>query len=297
MNKSVLFMAIAKGSDIQKIDRTNYTGIGVCEILAVNPTKVQIQEFMGYTPEEEPSYVNTIEDNGKTVQQARVSFVIRTIPEENNGISITRMLTFFLRNQYRQGSNTGKYQVMDNYGRTAWATKETIEAKETIMYSNGPANISKPYYPIYIGEEALTVFVRNFVNIPGTVKYVNGERKNKNDEELKACECKLEHIKDYFNGDFSEIKDVLSLRPNGKVKILFGIRTTESGERQDVYSEITCKYMDQNAHLKFEKEITDKKAAGALSNREYTFGELKSYTVTPTEIKEEESKPEVSPWG
>ena len=113
-NKNVCFLAISKGSESKEAaEIKRYIGIGACKVVGFNPTKAQIKELMGYEPNEEPVYVGTQDIDGKQVKFARISIVVRTIPEKCSGIETTQMLTFFLRNQYRQSNQKGTYQVGD----------------------------------------------------------------------------------------------------------------------------------------------------------------------------------------
>ena len=286
---NTLFMAFAKGQESKEASEIKrYIGFAPVKILAVNPNKAQIKELMGYEPTEEPVYTGTQEVDGAKVPYARIDFIVRTVAEQANGIEITNRLTFFLRNQYRKGSQSGKYQVIDEFGRTAWANEDVIKAKAKIMYKDGTmeANVTQNYRPAYVGEEELTVFIKRYLNIPEVMEYVNGTwvMKANTDDSL----CRLDEITKYFKGDFSEIKDAIALQPNNKVKVLFGVRTTDDGkEYQDLYT--TVLRNNSNNYTAIQKEIEERKANGGLSNRYYEFCELKEYEVTPTNVSEKKA--------
>lgn len=284
--KNLLFMAVAKGQkSTESAEIKRYVGIAPCKVLCVNPTKAQIKEFMGYEPNEEPQYTGTQEVDGKKISYARISFVIKT-DADKCGIDTTQMMTFFIRNQYVKGSQSGKYQVNDEYGRTAWATEDVIKAKGKIFYKDGAmeANITQNYRPVFNGEVELTDFIKAYLNIPNCMDYVNGTWVMKKGDALDDCLCRLDDIANYFKGDFKEIKDAIALQPNNKVKVLFGIRSTDDGkEYQDVYTRLVLRNNSTNVAA-FQKEIEERKNAGALSNRTYEFCELKEYKPTPTDF-------------
>lgn len=280
-------MAFSRGqvsSEPTEIKR--YVGVAPVKVLAVNPSKAQIKELMGYEPAEEPVYVGTQEVDGKQVNYARIDFVVRTVAEDCNGIETTQRMTFFIRNQYRKGSQSGKYQVIDEYGRTAWATEEVIKAKGKIYYKDGAmeANITTNYRPCYVGEEELTNFIKNYLNIPNPANYVNGVWVMKSGDELNDCLCRLDEVTNYFKGNFKEIKDAIALQPTNKVKVLFGIRMDNNGrEQQDIYTRTVLRNSSTNLTA-LQKEIEDSKNNGGLQNRTYEFTELKEYKVTPTDF-------------
>jgi len=286
MNKNFLFMAVAKGQvSTDAVEVKRYIGVAPCKVLCVNPTKAQIKELMGYEPQEEPQYTGVQEVDGKQIAYARISFVIRT-DAEKCGIETTQMLTYFVRNQYVKGSQSGKYQVIDEYGRTAWATEEVIKAKGKILYKEGTteANITQNYRPVFNGEEELTNFIKAYLNIPNCMDYINGTWIMKSGDDLKDCLCRLDEIPNYFKGNFAEVKDAIALQPTNKVKVLFGIRSTEEGkEFQDVYNRMVLRNSSNNITA-LQKEIEDRKANGGLSNRTYEFCDLKEYTPTPTDF-------------
>ena len=278
-------MAVAKGQkSTEAAEIKRYIGIAPCKILAVNPTKEEIKNLMGYEPKEEPSYIGVQDIDGKQVNYARVAFVIRT-DAEKCGVELTQIMSFFIRNQYRKGSQSGKYQVVDEFGRTGWATEDIIKAKGKILYKDGTmeANITQNYRPIFIGEEELTNFIKAYLNIPNAMDYINGTWVMKTGDDLKDAECRLDNIPNYFKGDFKEIKDAIALQPNNKVKVLFGIRENDGKEYQDVYTRTVLRNNSTNVAA-LQKEIEDSKRAGGLSNRIYEFCDLKEYKVTPTDF-------------
>lgn len=290
---NVLMMALAKGFETKEtVEIKRYIGIGTCSVIGVNPTGKEIEELMGYTPKEEPVYFGSQEVEGKMVPYTRISFVLKTVPEKCNGIDTTIMLTYFVRNQYRVGGTSGKYQVIDAYARTAWGDKEVIQKGGKIMYKEGTmeANISAGYRPAYVGEEGLTNFLKVYLNIPAPAEYVNGSWIDKKGSDLADCECRLDHIAEMFKGNFEEVKNAIALQPNNKVKVLFGVRVNEDGrEFQDVYPETVLR-ANTNKYEKLQKEIEDRQANGGLKNRIYEFTDLHEYTVEPTNFLEESTE-------
>lgn len=296
--KNFLFMAIAKGqASSEAVAIKRYIGVGACKVIGVNPTKAEMKELMGFEPNEEPVYFGKQVIDGKEVDYARISFVIKTVADKCNGIDSTQMVTFFIRNQYRKGATSGKYQVIDEYGRTAWGLEEDVKAKKTIMYSNGPANISNNYRPTFVGEEELTNFIKVWLNIPNPANYVNGAWIMKPATEAVLSECRFDNIKNFFNGNFKEVTDTVMLQPDNVVKVLFGIRTNDEGrEYQDIYPEVLRS--NTTDYSKLQAAIEERKNNGALSNRTYEFCELKEYTVEPTKFDDPLASTDNSdPWA
>ena len=302
-NKNFLFMAIAKGQQSNdNVEVKRYIGVAPVSVLAVNPTKEQIKELMGYEPKEVPVYTGVQEIDGKKVEYARVTFVVRT-DAERCGIETTQMLSYFIRNQYQRGSQSGKYRVLDAYNNSAWATEETIKAKEQVMYSNGPAKLIGEYRPAYYGEWEFTNFIRQFICVGSAGEtngfdYINGSWIPKTGDDLKSCECSFtnDEIQKMFKGDFKAVKDAIALQPTNKVKVLFGIRESDGREYQDIYGAYVLRSYT-NDYAKLQANVEEAKANGGLNNRIYEFCNIKEYKVTPTDFSKPAGETAETPFG
>ena len=282
MKNNVVFMGFAAGKESTEgnvIKR--YTGVAPVFVKAVNPTKTELEKLYNTELEKEPEYIGEVESNGTKVPNVRIDFVVST-DEEKCGIAMTTKIAFFIRKEYRVGSTSGKVQVIDKYGRTAWVTKEQCKAHEIPVYANGPANIDKDYRPLFVGEEELTNFIKAYLNIPNVMKYINGSWVMV--EHPEECEARLEKIEDYFKGDFSELKAVIALQPKNKVKALFGVRTTDDNRQyQAVYTQMFLKN-GVTDYSRLDKDVQERKNAGAYSTTEFEVTDLHEYNVTATDL-------------
>lgn len=277
------FMAFGKGQESTEGNVVKmYTGVAPVFILGVNPNKAELEKLYNTQFEKEPEYISEIEvgEDRHKVQNVRLDFIVKTDAEKCNGVEIITKVVFFIRNEYRYNRDKTKVQVIDKYGRTAWVTIEQAKAHEIPMYKNGPANLDKDYRPAYHGEEELTDFIKSYLNIPNVMKYVNNTWimvDNPSD-----CEARLEDINSYFKGDFKELKEVIALQPNNKIKVLFGVRTTDDNRQyQTVYTQMFLRNNITN-YSKLDANLQERKAAGAYPTTEFIVGDLKEYNVEPT---------------
>lgn len=287
-------MAFSKGNEsTEGAPITRYTGVASVFVRGVNFNKSELEKFFGRDIENEPVYVGESDNNGVKVPQVRLDFMVEA-DKEKYGIDFKSRVTLFLRRMPRV-SKAGKKQVIDKYGRTAWATEEEIASKSIPVYSNGkPANIDKDYRVAYSGEEDLINFLIAYLNIPSPQKYVNGEWVMNEASKLPDSEAMLEHIEDYFKGDFKEIKTIVSYQPNNKVKVLFGVRTADDGKQyQTCYTRMFLKN-SVNDYSRLDKNLQDTKASGALSSSEFDVSELHEYKVEATDFTE--GAPSSTPW-
>lgn len=282
------FMAFSKGNESvnESANFKRYIGVAPVSILAVNPTKAELEKVYNRTIENEPNYISEIEvgaDKHK-VLNARIDFIVKTdsYSPECKGVELISKLSFFIRKEYRTNRDNTKVQVIDKYGRTAWVTKEQYKNKEIPMYSNGPANLDKDYRACFVGEEDLTNFVKTYLCIPNVMKYVNNTWVMVDNPE--DCEARLESVEKYFNNDFKEIKDIIQLQPNNRVKVLFGVRTTNDNKQyQTIYNQMFLR-ASATDFSRLEKDVTERKNAGAYSTTEFEAVPLKEYEVKATDF-------------
>lgn len=290
MNKGFCMMAFAKGQTVgNSVVAPKYIGVAPVSVLAVNPNKAELEKLYNRTIDEEPNYLTETrpDENGKTYSSVRINFIVKTNPnnEESKGIEFITGVNFFIQKKYKFGSKSGKYQIIDKYGRTAWATKEEIENKQIPTYSNGPANIDVDYRPCYDGEAELTSFIKNYLGIPDVQIYANGAWVPNPKYSSEECEARLSNIDSYFKGDFSELKELISYQPNNNIKLLFGVRNAEDNKQyQSVFTQYTMKNFNTN-YSRLEKELQERKAAGAYSTTEFKVGPLEEYKIQATKFE------------
>lgn len=284
--KNFSFMAFGKAQvskEVTEIKR--YTGVGSVFVVGVNPSKAELEKLYNRELDKDPEYLT--EKNGVT--SARIDFIIKTDASAkcNNDIELLTKISLFIRNEYRFNKDKTKVQVIDKYGRTAWVTEEQAKAHEIPVYKNGPANIDKDYRPAYAGEEDITNFLKLFLGISNVEKWVKNEATGRREvvglvDNPQDCECRLENIEDYFKGKFNEIKGAINLMPNNKIKVLFGVRTTDEGKQyQDVY---TRKFLSNTVSVydKLAEDVQTNKDNGAYPNTEFVVADLQEYTVQAT---------------
>lgn len=294
MNTNFTFMAFAKGNQSTDNEIKRYIGVAPVTVLAVNPSKKELEDIYGTSLSGDPQYISEIEvgEDHHKVKNLRVDFIIKTDAERSNGIDFISKISFFVRKEYRYNSAKTKVQVIDKYGRTAWVTIEQAKAHEIPVYSNGPANIDKEYRPAFYGEEDLTNFFKRYLGIPNVMKYINNTWIMI--DKPQDAEARLDNIAKCFEGDFSELKDSIALQPNNKVKVMFGVKTSNDNKQyQTVYTQMI---LGNNTYdySKLDKDLQERKANGAYSNTEFFAEPIKEYTVEATNFSDNTSTNENS---
>ena len=287
MNKTnKLFMAFATGKESTESNGVKrYIGVAPVFVLAVNPSKAELEKLYDTELENAPEYVGETElgqEGSKyKVPQVRLDFIVQTDPEKSNGIDMKTKVSFFLAKEVRYNRDGSKVQVINKYGETTWLPIEDAKAgrvPESLSWFE-PAD----FRPAFIGEEELTGFIKAYLNIPNkSYRKKNGEVVELKDK--SEAEARLDKIQDYFKGDFSELRNVIALQPKNKVKCMFGVRTTDDNKQyQAVY---TQKFLKNNItdYSKLDEELQERKTAGAYPTTEFSVCDLKEYTVESTDF-------------
>lgn len=296
-------MAVKVGKESVEGSFKMYKGMAAFNIVAVNPTKAELEALTGREIGNDPEYVGKT-DEGK--EQVRVVFYAKTAPDAklNNGIGLLVPVSFILTKDYKVGQTSGKCQIIDKFGRTAWATKEEIQSKSVPQYSSGPANISAGYRPAWQGEEFLVDFLIQWLNIPNPANYKDGKwimKEDPSDSEVSLDMAAL------FKGDVKELKELVTLAAAYTVKGAVGIRTVdnENGTRQ--YQAVFTRKFVKNAvtdYSRIDAAITEFQNAGGAPDTEFSTQPLHENVVEATSFTAPDNDPlgaatapAATPWG
>lgn len=273
-------MAIKIGKQSEEGVFKLYKGVAAVNVLAVNPNKAELERITGRTYDEEPVYRGKDDDGNETM---RITFYTKTNPDAkvNSGIELVLPISFTLVKARRVGQQSGKIQVIDKYGRTAWVTPADLESKSIPQYSKGPANISADYRPAVIGEEFLINFLIKWLNIPGPANYKEGQWIMKDNPEDSEVSINLAKV---FAGDVSELAEVVNMAREYLIKVAVGIRTTEDGKQ---YHAVFTRDFAKNAvtdYSKLDAAITEFQNNGGAPNTVFDVNPLHENVVESTQF-------------
>lgn len=284
IKNSYTFLTIGKTQESTETQEfKKYIGVGSSYVVAVNPTKKEFEAIIGHETQNEPEYVVDT-DQGK---EARITFIVKTDPKVSNGIEVINRAMFTLRATPAYSKDNTKVQVIDNYGNSVWADAEDAKAGKKLLDKNGnPRKIDDSYRMACVGEADLIDFLKHYLGVGDAFNYVNGTWVKK--EDAKDYVFNLEHIKDYFIGNFSEIKEAIALQPNNKIRLLYGVRTTDDGKQYQAIATreglMLYNSAGSNALLRAEKNLANIKNNGGYANTEYKVQELTEYNVEATDL-------------
>lgn len=276
-------------SNVEYVDVHKYVGVASINIVAVNPNNDKLRKYGWNIPEEadEPNYVHTVERDGKIVKSARVRFLAQIQDLDDKPIV---PMDFWCRQELCVNRDGSKCKVIDTFGRTAWATKEDVQAHRVPQYSNGPANISYPYRPCHVGEEELVSFLMKYLNV--TPFQIFDRKKNGYVNSTNPGRLTIDSWESLCSGDAKEIREMLALQPENKVKVILGIRSTDDNKSYQTF--LNSGFLGNSNRIdvatgeySFAKRIIDKWKEGK-DDTMYSFSAfpVKEWKETSTEVSD-----------
>lgn len=214
------------------IDVKKYIGVASVSILCVNPSNSVLRKYGWEISDDadEPKYSYLKQnDNGEYEQYARVRFLLRINDLEDKPVV---PYDIWIRPDFIVGKNTGKCRVIDSFGRCAWATKEECKTRAIPQYSSGPAAISNDYKGCHPGQEKLIALLFKYLNI--TPLQIFDKKANNWVNSKNPGRLTIDNWKNLCDGNAEEIAEYLSLQPDNRVKVIFGVRTTEDNKTYQV---------------------------------------------------------------
>ena len=264
------------GGSVKKL----HTGAANFKVVGINPTKEELEAIYGRELNFDPEYVGTTtvtdSDGEREAGQIRLDFYLHNEEE-----GLTEKVQFYVANTHHK-SQSGKYKVINSFGKDTWLTEEAIKTKtlpdNMQWYNADGVKVAKR------GEVELISFLVNLLNLPWDTSKV-----------ADASECYARIDKEewakIFAGDVSLLKGLID-STNNKIGILLGVKTKGDGKLvQTTFNRHTLRqYVIGGTRAdKFKYILQDLKSAqdaGAFGNVD--FGPLdlsiREHEITPTAI-------------
>lgn len=275
-----------------------FIGVASLNIVAINPNNATLKKYGWHIQDgaEEPVYTFVQSKNGKSVRSCRLRFLCQIMDFDEKPIVA---LDFWCRESHSSNKDNTKFKIIDQFGRTAWATRDEIKDKKIPQYSTGQANISTHYTVCHEGEEELVAFLFKYLNI--TPFQVFDRRANAFVNTKNPGKLTIDNWAQLCLGNTSEIKGYVAMQPENRVKVILGIRTTEDNKTYQTFLN-TSYFGNGNApdnatgeYIGARKAI-DRFLAGR-TNVYVSFSALpvKEWVEKPTEVKDSMSIPSDMP--
>lgn len=229
--KKVVLMAIASGSETKESTGSPVkliTGLAPLSVLAVNPTKKELETIYGRELDKDPEYLSADEAG---VKKLRIDFIVKTVIDEKKSCNeeVVTKVSFFLEDRPALTSGGDKVYMLNLYGESACIP--LADAKNNIVPENMAWYCTTKMRPAFKGEVELVDFLKAYLTIP------NRAFKDKVIPDITQAEIQLDSIKKYFaTGEINEIKSAVKSRMStNKVMVCGGVRTTDDNKQYQAW--------------------------------------------------------------
>ena len=264
------------GGSVKKL----HTGAANFKVVGINPTKEELEAIYGRELNFDPEYTGettvTDSDGERNARQIRLDFYL-----SNEESGLTEKVQFYVADTHHK-SQSGKYKVINSFGKDTWLTEEAIKTKtlpdNMQWYNADGVKVAKR------GEVELISFLVNLLNLPWDTSKV---------ADVSECYARIdkEEWAKIFTGDVALLKGLID-STNNKIGILLGVKTKGDGKLvQTAFNRHTLRqYVIGGTRAdKFKYIIKDLKSAqdaGAFGNVD--FGPLdlaiREHQIVPTAI-------------
>lgn len=189
-------MAINVNNKSQSIERKLYTGLTFVNWVAINPTLDELKVLLGTDKlDKEPEYLSTNDNGNKRVQ---LDFWLKND-------KVTTKMTLWLENESFK-SEKGKTLFLNNVGQVTWSDSlEILEGNDKMKWFTK----FSPIKECKRGVNQLMDFIITLGNL---------------DTNSDDAEVSLDKVDNLFNGDYSELKELLKGFESSKVGVLLGVK-------------------------------------------------------------------------
>lgn len=258
-------MNFGKGTDMSETSvRKLYTGVENFKVVAVNPSLAELQTLYGENSKEESYFIKR--DEGKS-DLLKLVFHLNNNVENEDKPTIKTRLTLLLSNE-NLVSGTGKKQVINVFGQTAWLTEEQLKnitptidigGQGTYFYDTTGIRLS------YKGEETLISLLKTLLGI-------NNPKEGQTPDEKELCKAQFskEDMQELFKGNVKSLNNLISSTQN-KVGILLGVKQVESSFYQDTYSNYVLRQFVKHSNKADKYEYLLKNLRTSQENGAYSM--------------------------
>jgi len=251
-----------------------YQGVGEFRVIAFNPSKEDWEKLLHYERRNDYTGQTTTGTDYFTA-----TFIMETVKTDiNGGIKYRFPFDIRLYKKFQTNADDTMVRVIDNYGQCVFVDKAMYTKQEVPEGST----VTPPYRSCYQGQQTLVDFLRTLYNLPDPIKWDKEKGKFIKKDDVSKSFCALEKVKQYFEGDFKELEEIVMpvITKARTIRLLLGIKTSKNGKLfTQVYDRLFLKgYVQDFEYLKKHYE----------KNKEY----LKDFVTEIEPLRHIEDKPD-----
>jgi hypothetical protein len=209
-----------KGKEREQLQNTKWVGFTTVKLMAINPTREQLNKLLGKEDSEDDKPINYITQDNEGKDRVRLSFWLHDEKRDKYFVH-----SFNLTNKERTSRDGVKNQFINNTCITAWSDEEETLPTWFKNFTDKEGKVvgKKEWRKALLGEEELSALLRSWL---GKMRWSDTNTHVMLD------------MNDLLNENYTEIRSLIESRYATPFTILLGVRTDENDSEkqyQQVY--------------------------------------------------------------
>lgn len=223
---------VNSGSPSQGNGSRKYIGVVPCNVIAINPTKTELDFIYGKPVEREPKYV--FEKDGKT--SVMINIWLRSVQPVSEKKVVFNSLKIWINDGivlFNDEDGVEKCRIIDDYGECANLTSAQFQAGMPPQNSRVTGN----FRPAKRGEETLVSFIKAWLNVEESTRWDSSNKKWVPNEPEKVQQAKITYDWErWLTGDVDDLKALVEEHQDNTVQVVVGVeKDSENNYRQAVW--------------------------------------------------------------
>ena len=266
-------MSAVKGKLKSEFEQELFTGWGLVEVVAINPSRSELDKLLGISErDEEAKEIEYLGENKETdKKQVRLNFVLK---EKESGRIFYHNI--YIIDDFKGNKDGTKDQYINSTLSTTWIDDVNNLPIWFTNFTDKNKNVrgDKTWRKAFVGEEELVTLLRSWLNL------------NYNDPETEV----VIDIKKLLKGNTKELQELITSEYATPFVALFGVKTVEKTDNegnsilkqyQSVYGKafLQKKFIKFIENNKFPDEYNKKIWDKVLGDIKGEYGFKSSYTL------------------
>lgn len=223
---------VKSGASTQSEGPRKYIGVVPCNVIAINPTKTELDFIYGKPVEREPKYV--FEKDDKT--SVLINIWLKSEKPVGEKKVIFNSLKIWISDGivlFNDKDGTEKCRIIDDYGECANITSAQYQAGMPPQNSRVTGN----FRPAKRGEETLVSFIKAWLNVEESTKWDSANKKWIPNDPGKVEQAKITYDWErWMTGDVEDLKALVEANEDKVVQVVAGVeKGSDNAYRQAIW--------------------------------------------------------------
>lgn len=226
-----------KGSGRTEAPR-KYIGVTPVKVIAINPTREELEAIYGKALEKEPQYI--FDKDGK--RNVLINIWLKSTNEVDGRPIIFNQLKIWISDSivlFKTREGQEKCRVIDDYGECCTLSSAEFQAGMVPPTSRVVGN----FRPTKRGEETLVSFIKAWMDVQNSTEWNKADRKWVPVSAEKLADAKITYDwQQWIDGDWSDLKALVEANKDRLMQVAVGLELHKKGDEKTWYQTVFTDY-------------------------------------------------------